>query len=87
CSICGRNLIGRPRAHTCLLNHTGTKPYACNGACGIEDCPKSYASKAHLKRHCAPIEGRVTLCPSWYIRSKQNLARHLRKCSQRPPDL
>lgn len=37
CSICGRNLIGRPRAHTCLLNHTGTKPYACNGACGIED--------------------------------------------------
>ncbi|PVG03651.1 hypothetical protein CPB86DRAFT_723439, partial [Serendipita vermifera] len=71
----------RQRAHTCLLNHSGAKPFACNGFCGIQNCPKTYASKAHLKRHCAPLEEKVTTCPNCgEIRSKQNLARHLRRC-------
>ncbi|PVF91960.1 hypothetical protein CPB86DRAFT_791653 [Serendipita vermifera] len=35
CPSCGKIFTSRPRAHTCLLNHTGAKPFACNGACGL----------------------------------------------------
>ncbi|PVF91959.1 hypothetical protein CPB86DRAFT_258994 [Serendipita vermifera] len=37
CRSCGKMCTSRPRAYTCLLNHTGAKPFTCNGACGIED--------------------------------------------------
>ncbi|PVG03649.1 hypothetical protein CPB86DRAFT_379005 [Serendipita vermifera] len=34
CTSCGKTYTERQRAQTCLLNHTGTKPFTCNGSCG-----------------------------------------------------
>ncbi|PVF90928.1 hypothetical protein CPB86DRAFT_720372, partial [Serendipita vermifera] len=65
CASCGKMCTSRPRAYTCLLKHIGVKPFTCNGACGTINCPKRYASKAHLNRHCMPPEEKVVICPSW----------------------
>ncbi|PVF91355.1 hypothetical protein CPB86DRAFT_665474, partial [Serendipita vermifera] len=81
CASCGKMCTSRPRAHTCLLNHFGLKPFACNGACGKIDCLKAYASKAHLKRHCTPHKEKMTKCLNCGVeQSKQNLARHRKNC-------
>jgi predicted RNA-binding Zn-ribbon protein involved in translation (DUF1610 family) len=36
CPSCGKVLTSRPRAWTCFFKHVGTKPYACNGTCGVQ---------------------------------------------------
>jgi hypothetical protein len=35
CSFCGKLCTSRPRADTCLFNHIGIKPFACDGSCGV----------------------------------------------------
>ncbi|PVG03646.1 hypothetical protein CPB86DRAFT_664003, partial [Serendipita vermifera] len=67
CASCGKMCTNRPRADTCLFNHFGLKPFACSGACGNENCEKTYASEAYLKRHYTPIKKKVTKCPNWYV--------------------
>jgi hypothetical protein len=37
CGVCSRTFNIRSRAETCQFNHVGIKPFACNGACGLED--------------------------------------------------
>ncbi|PVG03655.1 hypothetical protein CPB86DRAFT_379229 [Serendipita vermifera] len=82
CPSCGKMFTSRPRAFTCILNHMGAKPFACHGTRGLVGCTKRYASEAPLKRHCASFEERFVLCSNCgQPRSKQNFARHQRKCN------
>jgi hypothetical protein len=37
CPPCSKLCVSHPRTDTCLFDHIGTKPFACNGDCGIED--------------------------------------------------
>ncbi|PVF91958.1 hypothetical protein CPB86DRAFT_718430 [Serendipita vermifera] len=67
CSICPKTFSSRVRAETCLNNHMNIKPFACNGICGVIGCPKRYASKALLNRHCTSFGERTVLCPKWYV--------------------
>ncbi|PVG03656.1 hypothetical protein CPB86DRAFT_810721 [Serendipita vermifera] len=38
CPSCGKLCTSRPRAYTCFLNHIGSKPFSCNGTCGLVNC-------------------------------------------------
>jgi hypothetical protein len=35
CPSCGKLCTSRPRALTCFFDHIGTKPFICNGTCGL----------------------------------------------------
>ncbi|PVF91957.1 hypothetical protein CPB86DRAFT_258903 [Serendipita vermifera] len=83
CSICPKTFSSRVRADTCLYKHMDMKPFACNGICGVMGCPKRYASKALLTRHCISFGEKTVLCPTCnHICSKHNIARHRRKYHQ-----
>ncbi|PVG03657.1 hypothetical protein CPB86DRAFT_694797 [Serendipita vermifera] len=67
CPICGKMCASRPRVGACLNNHMGIEPFVCNGNCGVINCPRAYASKALLTRHCTPVEDKMVACSNWYV--------------------
>ncbi|KAG9056114.1 hypothetical protein FS842_000294 [Serendipita sp. 407] len=64
CAICSKSFRRRRRAVLHVLNKHKNTRIRCNGACGIADCDRSFATQEGLDVHIRPV---TVECSSWYV--------------------
>lgn len=77
CPICNKVFTRRKRMESCLNQHSGIRPFICNGVCGNSSCRRGFTNKEELDRHQKYPKKRCEQCGE--VVSSQNLARHMRR--------